>query len=425
MLRRVRFLLLMCVGLMVVGEAMAQRGRGYGRGRGPMARGGPVGDSSFAADRETFQFLLEHHQDIRRSVSQLENGVKTLTESDDPQIAAKLKEHVAAMYERVKETQPIRMRDPLFAEIFQHADKIDMQIEETEKGVVTIETSSEPRVVQLIQAHAKVVSDFVEHGFAEARKNHAVPPGSESPTPSPKSSLSQQQLSVLLAASADFDRLFIPALALTNDGKAKSAARAMERLWEGYPPIQQRVEEQLALPSGTKRDPVMTAITSAAQFVASKDLKRAHETLEPIRDMVTQRRSDLGIDYPLDTLNEYHSIMESIVQPAVSMTPVDVDESYLRRLRASAAAASKAWATVEQTHFSPELFPFDDQAAVSLDARLDQERAAITALNRALAQGDAATVLQAARGLKPPFAQVYKSFGDFEGLQPAARGSQD
>ena len=37
------------------------------------------------------------------------------------------------------------------------------------------ETSEDPYVVRLIQAHAGVVSLFVKNGFAEARANHAVP----------------------------------------------------------------------------------------------------------------------------------------------------------------------------------------------------------------------------------------------------------
>ena len=67
------------------------------------------------------------------------------------------------------------MRDPLFAELFRHADKIKMQHEDTEHGVRVVETSADPYVARLIKAHAKVVSGFVDRGFDEAMKNHAVP----------------------------------------------------------------------------------------------------------------------------------------------------------------------------------------------------------------------------------------------------------
>jgi hypothetical protein len=98
-----------------------------------------------------------------------------LTESEDPEIAAKIREHVRSMYDRVEEGRPIHLRDPLFAEIFDHADEIHMEMTETEKGLRVRETSENPYVVKLIQAHAEVVNRFVENGRAEMRKDHAVP----------------------------------------------------------------------------------------------------------------------------------------------------------------------------------------------------------------------------------------------------------
>ena len=132
-------------------------------------------DDRHDADREVFQFLLQNHEKIKRNVVDLPNGVETLTESDSPEVAAKIKEHVEWMEHRITEANPIRMRDPLFAEIFKHTDKIKIDRTETDKGVRVVETSDDPYVATLIQAHAKVVSGFVERGFAEAMKNHPVP----------------------------------------------------------------------------------------------------------------------------------------------------------------------------------------------------------------------------------------------------------
>ena len=152
------------------------RGQGQGMGRGVRQQGQQHGhDDRHNADREVFQFLLQNHEKINRTVKELPDGVETLTESDTPEIADKIKEHVEWMEYRIEKTHPIRMRDPLFAELFQHTDKIKMVHEDTEKGVRVIETSDDPYVVKLIQAHAKTVSGFVARGFAEAMKNHAVP----------------------------------------------------------------------------------------------------------------------------------------------------------------------------------------------------------------------------------------------------------
>jgi hypothetical protein len=150
-------------------------GRGPGYGRGGPWRGGRGPDTQFEADRELFHFLLDHREAIRRKVKKQKDGVSTLTESDDPEVAEALRKHVASMVQRVEQGQPIRMRDPLFAEIFRHADKIDMQVEPTDKGLRVVETSSDPYVARLIQAHAKVVTRFLKHGYPEARANHAAP----------------------------------------------------------------------------------------------------------------------------------------------------------------------------------------------------------------------------------------------------------
>lgn len=167
---------------LAIGQDGQRPGRGFGQGRG-QARGfghGPGGaghahDERHDKDHEVFQFLLTHHEKINRTVKQLSNGVETLTESDVPEIADKIKDHVQWMKYRIEETHPIRMRDPLFAEIFKHTDKIKMKVEHTEKGVRVVETSDDPYVATLIKAHAKAVSGFVDRGFSEAMKNHPVP----------------------------------------------------------------------------------------------------------------------------------------------------------------------------------------------------------------------------------------------------------
>ncbi|NND96689.1 MAG: DsrE family protein [Pirellulaceae bacterium] len=163
------------------GQGFGQgQGQGFGQGRGQGFGHGADGpghghDERHDEDHEVFQYLLTHHEKINRTVKELPNGVETLTESDVPEIADKIKDHVQWMEYRIKETHPIRMRDPLFAEIFKHTDKIVMKHEDTEKGVRVVETSDDPYVATLIKAHAKAVSGFVERGFAEAMKNHPVP----------------------------------------------------------------------------------------------------------------------------------------------------------------------------------------------------------------------------------------------------------
>jgi hypothetical protein len=140
-----------------------------------------------ATDHDLIHFLADHRQEIQRTVTELPDGVSTVTESDNPEVSAAIQKHVKAMARRVDQGQPIRMRDPLFAAIFRLADQIDIAYRETEKGMRVKETSDDPAVVRLIQAHARVVSLFVENGYRELRKNHPVPgaTGDEDVTSSP------------------------------------------------------------------------------------------------------------------------------------------------------------------------------------------------------------------------------------------------
>lgn len=167
-------LLAMASFLLIASEASAQ-GPGRGRGRGFGAGGGRGPDAAMRADQDVFHYLLEHHAEIRRTVKPLEDGVETLTESDNPQVAKRIQEHVAAMHARVKSGQGLRFWDDLFVALFRHHAKIEMVVKDTPKGSKVVETSPDPTVVALIRAHAQVVSLFVAHGFDEAHKNHPVP----------------------------------------------------------------------------------------------------------------------------------------------------------------------------------------------------------------------------------------------------------
>ena len=163
----------------LAGQPQGQAGpgsHGAGMHHGCQACGHGQGmDASHAADMELFHYLGDHGSEITRTIKTLPTGVETVTESDNVEVATKIRVHVASMSARVEEKRPIHMRDPLFAEIFAHADKIVMRHEETPKGVKVIETSDDPYVAALIQAHAEVVSLFIKNGRAEMRKNHAVP----------------------------------------------------------------------------------------------------------------------------------------------------------------------------------------------------------------------------------------------------------
>ncbi len=155
------------------GQGQGGQGRG-GHGHGNQGKGG-FGRGGMGQDHQIIFYLLEHRNEIKRKVVKTANGIETLTESQNPEVTAKIQTHVAAMYKRVENVQPIHMRDPLFRALFSNAKKIKMEMKLTPHGIQVMESSNDPFTVKLIQAHADVVSLFLKNGFAEVRKNHPVP----------------------------------------------------------------------------------------------------------------------------------------------------------------------------------------------------------------------------------------------------------
>jgi uncharacterized protein len=157
-----------------MGRGMGMMGRmnqmgGMGGGMGMMKGGG-------MADMGTIHSLFAQSGTISRTVKILPNGIEALTESSDPQTVGLLQEHVAAMKTRLEENQPIRQGDPLFAALFQNADKVVISVTATERGVKVVETSEDRYTVRLLKSHAQAVSDFIKNGMAGMHTFHPAPP---------------------------------------------------------------------------------------------------------------------------------------------------------------------------------------------------------------------------------------------------------
>ena len=119
--------------------------------------------------------LFANHEKITRTVTKLDNGVETVTESKDPGVAKLIAEHAYAMKVRLEKGQPLHLWDPLFVELFRHAKMITMDIQRTTNGVRVKETSADPYVAKLIQTHADGVTEFIEKGMEAMHKRHEVP----------------------------------------------------------------------------------------------------------------------------------------------------------------------------------------------------------------------------------------------------------
>jgi len=142
----------------------------HGMGPGGMA-GGPMAagvqhDEAFQADMGLVHDMLTNHEGIKRSVTNLPNGIRTVTESDDPKVAQTIKAHVASMEQRLKDGRVFNLFSPTIPVLFENKDKIKTTVEATETGSVLVQTSDDPKVVTALQAHAVEVSELARDGMA-------------------------------------------------------------------------------------------------------------------------------------------------------------------------------------------------------------------------------------------------------------------
>lgn len=150
-------------------EPMMRQGMRMGMGMGMGGGRGPVGmlttqDANSAADMGIAMNLIHENTKIRRTVTRLPDGIKTVTESDDPKIAQDIKAHVASMSGRLKEGKEFNIFSTTLAVIFDNAKNIKSSIEFTAKGAIVTRTSPDPKVAVALQAHAKEVTELVNEG---------------------------------------------------------------------------------------------------------------------------------------------------------------------------------------------------------------------------------------------------------------------
>ena len=152
-------------------QGMMMHGMQHGPMGGAMQHDRPMagmhsGDAAFQADMQLVHEMLAGHDKIKRSVENLPDGIRTVTESDDPQVAQALKAHVASMEQRLKDGRIFNLFSSTLPVLFDNKDKIKTTVEMTEKGSIVTQTSADAKVVAALQAHAGEVDELARDGMA-------------------------------------------------------------------------------------------------------------------------------------------------------------------------------------------------------------------------------------------------------------------
>lgn len=158
------------LGLTVAAAMDRPPGMDHGAMGGPGRMGGPTAmltkqDAGSVADMDLVHDMLFNHTKIKRSVTNLPNGIRTVTESDDPQVAQALKAHVASMSQRLQDGREFNIFSHTLPLLFENRDKIVSKVEMTDRGAIVTQTSTDTRVVTALQAHAGEVSELAQEGM--------------------------------------------------------------------------------------------------------------------------------------------------------------------------------------------------------------------------------------------------------------------
>lgn len=166
------------------GQGMGH-GMGHGMGQGmghsnsdgsytPMAGAIPhltKQDAGSKADMSLVHDLLMNARKIKRTVTNLPNGIKTVTESDDPKVTQTIQTHVASMSQRLSDGRDFNIFSTTLPVLFENREKIQSNVEMTAKGAVVTRTSTDSKVVTALQGHAKEVTELAQGGMPAFHRN--------------------------------------------------------------------------------------------------------------------------------------------------------------------------------------------------------------------------------------------------------------
>ncbi len=141
-------------------------------------RGGGMGMGGGRSDMATIHNLIDNRHNIQRIVNVTDDGIRSTTWSENEEVSAWIKQHVAEMSALLESPSGrIRQWDDLFVKVFDLRDSHTMQYRDRDDkmGVDVEQYGISKCAIGLVQAHAEVVSAFIDRGYDEVHKNHDVP----------------------------------------------------------------------------------------------------------------------------------------------------------------------------------------------------------------------------------------------------------
>jgi hypothetical protein len=217
------------------------------------------------------------------------------------------------------------------------------------------------------------------------------------------------------------DKVYIAALALSSQGKTAETRKAMQELTRAWRDFSDRYRGANPADALWQKDfdDVAHRIDEAAAIAASeRKVTDAHEALEEVRAVLSQLRARNGIEHFVDYLTAFHEPMEDIVLTAKDKTAAQLNDGDVARIRALLPEAEARWRRVAAAPFDAATLQLDAEAYARARRLMQLEEQALAELSAALGSGDRARIAKAAVAIKPSFAALFMTFGDFRPYRP-------
>ena len=158
--------------VLLAGGATAQMMHGHGHGadgtgHDEMTMPGLRGLDATPEESAELAVMFRNFHLIERSVENLPDGIRTVTFSKDAQVMDVLVSHAVGMIDRVgqKRDPQVFIQSPTLDIFFARGEGILSEIDITDEGLVVIQTSDDPELVEALHIHAAEVSDMAARGM--------------------------------------------------------------------------------------------------------------------------------------------------------------------------------------------------------------------------------------------------------------------
>lgn len=148
-------------------STMHERHGANGMGHDMKNMPGLRGANASQTESDELALMFENFDTITREVTNLPNGIRTVTRSSDEDVMAVLVSHIVGMVNRVThgDDPQIFIQSPTLDILFENGADMQSQIDVTEDGIVVVRTSSDPDVVAALHVHAAEVSAMADRGM--------------------------------------------------------------------------------------------------------------------------------------------------------------------------------------------------------------------------------------------------------------------